>query len=225
MNGPRGSKIVGVLATTAALEKAVRLRFPPNFFELRLDALHRSLPQVEKTLAQLRAPLIITARHPAEGGRHGLSDAARRELLQRFLARGTFADLELRSLGELRPVVEAARRERVGLIVSCHHLDDTPLLEELERQLKAAKTSGADIFKIVTRTDTHAQVDRLLDFFSRNCGALPIAAMGAGKLGAESRRRLAQLGSALVYGSVGQPNAEGQPSLAKLRRSSRAFNR
>jgi 3-dehydroquinate dehydratase len=47
--------------------------------------------------------------------------------------------------------------------------------------------------------------------------------MGIGKLGRESRRQLDRLGSALSYGSLGQANAEGQPSLSQLRRDRGAY--
>ena len=62
------SRVVGVIASPVALVRATRLRRPPDLFELRLDALRDSLGEVERMIPQLRAPLILTARHPAEGG-------------------------------------------------------------------------------------------------------------------------------------------------------------
>ncbi len=67
------SRVVGVIASPVALVRATRLRRPPDLFELRLDALRDSLGEVERMIPQLRAPLILTARHPAEGGVGGLS--------------------------------------------------------------------------------------------------------------------------------------------------------
>jgi len=220
---PPIGRLVGVVATRAALVRATRLQKPPDLFELRLDALYRFLDDVKNAIPKLRAPLILTARHPAEGGRNTLNAVTRRELLLHFLNRAAFVDLELRSLGQMRPVLEQARREKIGLIISCHLLNDTPPLDVLQRQWKTAANSGADIFKVATRTDTRAQLDRLISFFETNSGALPIAALGIGKLGAESRRRLAQLGSALVYASLGAATAEGQPSLSKLQRARPAY--
>ena len=52
---------------------------------------------------------------------------------------------------------------------------------------------------------------------------LPIAAMGIGKLGVESRHRLDRLGSALTYASLGRANVAGQPSLSQLRRARRTY--
>src|SRR5712691_7355554 len=90
-------RLVGVVATRAALAAATRLRNPPDFFELRLDALCDCLGEIKRTIPRLRAPLILTARHRAEGGRNELSEGARQELLLRFLEHAAFIDVELRS--------------------------------------------------------------------------------------------------------------------------------
>ena len=222
--GATPGRLVGVVATRAALAAATRLRNPPDFFELRLDALCDWLNEAEQTIPRLPAPLIVTARHRAEGGTNELSEGARRELLLRFLEHAAFVDVELRSVRHFQPVVKKARHRKIGLIISCHDFRDTPSSAELNRKAKAAATCGADIFKIVTRTDTLAQFARLLGFFKeRNSAALPIAAMGIGKFGAEARRRFAHLGSALIYAHLGVANAEGQPSLRQLLRARRAY--
>ena len=72
----RRPRIVGVIASRADLERAVRMRRPPDLFELRLDRLAGMADQVENMLPKLRTPLIITARHPHEGGAGKLSAAA-----------------------------------------------------------------------------------------------------------------------------------------------------
>src|SRR5436309_482789 len=60
-------KSVGVISSRADLRAALRLRSPPDFFELRLDALVTDIDKAERTIPKLPAPLIITARHPLEG--------------------------------------------------------------------------------------------------------------------------------------------------------------
>src|SRR5438067_8603588 len=79
------SRIVGVIASHADLDRAMRMRKPPDLFELRLDCLARIADQLEHKVSRLRAPLIITARHPQEGGANKLSLRQRRDLLTRFL--------------------------------------------------------------------------------------------------------------------------------------------
>jgi 3-dehydroquinate dehydratase-1 len=219
----KNGRLVGVIASRAALEIALRLRRVPDFFELRLDALRDCFGEIERTISRLCAPLILTARHPAEGGSGSLTAAKRRILLQRFLPHATFVDVELRSVTDFAPLFSEIRRHKVGLILSRHDLQDTPTDGILREQLNFAVGYQADIFKIVTRTDTSAQLDRLLAFYRENSAAFPIAAMGLGKLGAASRRQLLRLGSALNYAALGQANASGQPTLRQLRRIRNAY--
>lgn len=215
-------RLVGVIASPTALEKATRLRHPPDLFELRLDMLRHSLGNVERAIPKLRAPLILTARHPREGGCGKLSLAARRALLLRFLDHAALIDLELRSVGQMKALIDQTRRRQIGIIISRHDLRDTPSVGELRRTAKIAAAAHAAIFKVATRTDTPAQLARLISFFETTRGQLPLAAMGIGKLGFNSRRQLARLGSVLSYGSLGRATIEGQSSLGQIRRSRRA---
>ena len=80
-------RVVAVIASRLDLAKAVRLRRRPDLFELRLDMLRDSLGEVSRILPRLSAPLILTARHPREGGAGGLTLSSRRALLLRFLER------------------------------------------------------------------------------------------------------------------------------------------
>ena len=223
--GISGSRLVAVIASPAALFQATRLRRPPDLFELRLDALRHSLEDVTRAIPKLRAPLILTARHPQEGGFGGLDPGARQALLDRFLEHAAFVDLELQSVEQMKTLVRKARRQHVGLILSWHDFHDTPTQAELLRKTKSAAAAGATIFKIATRTERPAQLARLISFFETTRAPIPIAAMGIGKLGLVSRRRLALLGSALTYVSLGEANIEGQPSLRQLRRARRAYTR
>ncbi len=216
-------RLVGVIADRASWERALRLRRLPDLFELRLDSLGDCLAEIESALPRLRAPLIITARHPDEGGAAALTAAARGELLARFLEHARYLDLELRSAHELRALLAPARRRGVGLIISAHHFADTPKPAVLRQQLKRATSFRPDIFKIATRTDRPAQLERLLAFFRENSGRVPLAAMGMGKLGFASRRQLLRMGSALNYAAVGVANAPGQPTLRNLLRTRAAY--
>ncbi len=216
-------QLVGVIADRASWERALRLRRLPDLFELRLDSLGDCLAEIESALRRLRAPLIITARHPEEGGSTGLSADGRGQLLARFLEHARYLDLELRSAHEFRALRAAARRRDVGLIISVHHFANTPEPEMLRQQLKRAASFRPDIFKIATRTDRPAQLERLLAFFRENSGRLPLAAMGMGKLGLASRRQLLRMGSALNYAALGAANAPGQPTLRNLRPTRAAY--
>ncbi len=220
-------RVVGVITSAAELDFANRMGDPPDLFELRLDCLVRPpsrgsgaaavMDRLESKISRLRAPLIVTARHPMEGGANRLSALQRHNLLSRFLSRARYIDVELRSAPAFRPLLRLARKQKVRRIVSVHYLKSTPTLSQLRDKARAAKTYGADIFKAATRTDTPAQLTRLIDFVAAKNVDIAVSAMGVGKLGAASRVLLVCCGSALVYVSLGRSNIEGQISLEQLR--------
>ena len=210
--------VVGVIASRADLDRAMRMQTPPNFFELRLDRLAGIVDQLEDKLPKLRAPLIITARHPQEGGANKLSPPQRRNLLTRFLNQAQYLDVELRSAFAMRGLFTLAKQKKVRRIISFHDIKSTPHPRMLARKLHAAKVDGANIFKVATRTDTPVQLARLLNFITSKEVNLPVAAMGIGKLGVISRVLLGRAGSALVYVSLtAAMDVEGQLSLEEHR--------
>jgi 3-dehydroquinate dehydratase-1 len=211
-------KIVGVVASRADLQRAFRMRIAPDLFELRLDRLSRCIADVEAALDRFPAPLIITARHPSEGGASHLSGRRRCTLLLQFLPRAAYVDVELRSARSLESVLRSAVRKKVRTIVSFHDLEKTPSGAQLDKIASEARSLGAHIVKIATRTDTRVQLDRLLDFFDRQRRGGSLAVMGIGRLGRASRHELASRGSVLNYAHLGSPVATGQPSVRELRR-------
>ena len=214
----RRPRVVGVITSPAELDFAVRMGEPPDFFELRLDRLVHAVDRLDNKISKLRAPLIITARHPMEGGANRLSLLQRHNLLARFLSRARYIDVELRSAPLLRSLLRLARKQNMRRIISVHHLKSTPSPDRLRTQARAAKTYGADIFKLATRTDTPAQLTRLIDFVAAKNVDVAVSVMGIGKLGAASRVLLACCGSALVYVSVAAAtDIEGQISLEQFR--------
>jgi len=203
----RPQKIIGVIFSYADLERALRMRRPPDLFELRLDRL------LATPVPELPAPLIITARDPREGGANNLSPARRRALLLEFLPRAKYVDVELGSARALQH-----GRHKVGTIISFHDLESTPSAARLDDIASRARSLGAAIVKVATRTDTAAQLDRLLDFFERQREAADVVAMGMGKLGRASRLELWRRGCLLNYAHLGSPAASGQLSIRELRR-------
>lgn len=211
-------QLVGVIASPTDLKRAVRMSTPPDLFELRLDCLARVADQVENVLPKLRKPLIITARHPYEGGSRKLRLRHRRDLLVRFLNRAAYLDVELRSARALQSLLKSAKNKRVRRIISFHNFKSTPSTRILAAKAREAKSHGADVFKVATRTDTPMELERLVEFTTSNRLDLALAVMGIGKLGAVSRVLLARAGSALIYASIGQTTyVEGQLSLEQLR--------
>src|SRR4051812_4205340 len=119
-------RIVGVITGLRELHRAARMPNPPDFFEIRLDHLAKDAPRLEAKMSILRRPIIITARHPAEGGANNLSTNQRRKLLGRFLPQAGCLDVELRSVAVMRTVLEQARRRHIPCIISYHDFESSP---------------------------------------------------------------------------------------------------
>ena len=193
------------------------MKRPPDLFELRLDCLWPMTKHFEKKISRLRAPIIVTARAPREGGANNLSKKQRIDLLLRFSPYAEYVDVELSDLDALNTVLACARKRNVRRILSYHNFKSTPSSRSLRAKALLAKTRGADVLKIATRTDTPAALARLVDFMTNNDVDLPVSAMGIGELGAISRLLLARCGSALNYAALGRPTVEGQLSMELLR--------
>jgi len=225
---PKPQSIVGVIASVADFDRAQRLRKPPDLFELRLDRLTGSVYEIEEKLTglfvrqrsrrRIGVPIIITVRDPREGGANKLSLGQRRALLMRFLPWASFVDVELRSTGRLQTVLTTARKRNVRLIISFHDLNSTPDLRSLCTKARRAKSLGASIVKIATRTDNPDQLKRLLDFMKKKPVDLPVSVQGIGKLGRVARRQLMREGCVLNYAGINRITVRGQPTLSEIRR-------
>jgi 3-dehydroquinate dehydratase-1 len=218
MTKPAAPQIAGVICSRADFQRALRMRNPPGLFELRLDALAGSIEIIRNRVDRLPAPAIITARHPREGGANNLSLWQRRDLLQRFLPHAAWLDIELRSARALAPLLKEARARKIRTIISFHDFRGTPSASHLDAIAGAARSLGPAIVKIATRTDTPAQLDRLLDFFERQRRGAKVVAMGIGKLGRNSRLEVARRGCVLNYARLGTAHVPGQLSIRELRR-------
>jgi 3-dehydroquinate dehydratase I len=221
MTNSANAKIAGVISSRADLERALRLRSQPDLFELRLDAFGGKIGALHPRIEKLGAGIIITARHPQEGGANQLPARKRRELLLAFLPQAAWVDIELRSVSAMAAVFRAARKNGVRTILSFHDLRETPGATRLDELARLAARFGADLFKVATRTDTPAQLQRLLDLFERSRRAQKVVTMGIGKLGRKSRLELARRGCPLNYAHLGGRRILGQLSIPELRRALR----
>jgi 3-dehydroquinate dehydratase-1 len=212
-----GPQLVAVISSADDLEAAMALKQLPDLFELRLDCLVPITSRLEKKISRLRAPLIVTARDPREGGANKLSLAVRRDLLLRFLPRARYLDMELRSAREFESLLAEAKKRKVGRILSYHNFKSTPSSRSLCAKAKRAKTIGVEVFKVATRTDAPDALTRLVDFMTNKDSNLRVSAMGIGKLGGISRLLLTRCGSALNYAAITGANVEGQLSIDLLR--------
>jgi 3-dehydroquinate dehydratase-1 len=210
--------VVGVVQTPAGFDTAGRLEAGTlDAVEARLDLLG-SVPAVLSEDYSL--PVIATARHPAERGGRGDPAAAgrrrgdRRRLLEEAMPIAAAIDIELRSAGAMRSVLDEARRMGVARILSFHDFERTPSLNRLVEMMRRARDEGADVFKVAATARGPKDIAILLELLDR--ARLPLAVMAMGRYGKASRLALGACGSALNYGWIERPVASGQWSATEL---------
>ena len=169
------------------------------------------------------APLLLTCRTAAEGGRAQLDDTAYGSLLRSVLdgladwtpeRRPAAIDVEVQR-GCLPQVCAQAHALSIDVVASFHDFEATPTDEVLEEVLARMAREGADLAKIAVWPTGADDVARLLGVCARaTAGAgegtglgVPVAAMSMGALGAVSRVAPA-FGSALTFAVV--PDEQGQ---------------
>lgn len=182
-----------------------------DLFEIRLDCLGKGLATFAACAGNFRKPLLITARHPSEGGSNRLTLAQRRLLLRLYLPTATAVDVELRSAASMVDLLQEASQSGVTKVVSYHNFRSTPSLAELLKIVKRARQTGADIPKVATYLRSPADLAVLLQLQAKMGGERgPLSLMGMGPLGKVSRLALAAAGSQLNYGFFDRPQVHGQ---------------
>lgn len=173
--------------------------------------------------ADAAAPVLLTCRTAAEGGRARLDDASYVALLCSVLdgladwapeRRPAAIDVEVQR-GCLPQVCEQAHGLGIDVVASFHDFEATPAEEVLEEVLARMAREGADLAKIAVWATSADDVARLLGVCARaTAGArersglgVPVAAMSMGALGAVSRVAPA-FGTALTFAVV--PDEQGQ---------------
>ena len=167
------------------------------------------------------APLLVTCRTAAEGGRARLDDAVYAALLHSVLdgladwapeRRPAAIDVEVQR-GCLPQICAQAHALDIDVVASFHDFEATPADEVLEEVLARMAREGADLAKIAVWPTSADDVARLLGVCARaTAGAgtvlgVPVATMSMGALGAVSRVAPA-FGSALTFAVV--PDEQGQ---------------
>ena len=177
----------------------------PDVLELRVDHFARRPGQLDALAARAPRPLLVTVRHPAEGGAApGLLDArVRHRLYGHFRFSAAMVDVEVRSLRELAATVTRARADGVRVVASFHDFRAVPDARTLRELATCAVDGGADVFKVAATVTRPGELARLLDLLEDE-RRLPLAVMGMGALGRVSRLALAAGGSVLNYGYLGK---------------------
>ena len=201
---PDRPSVIGVIHTNDGFREAGISGL--DAVEVRVDALQD--PPSLRQVAELPLPAIVTVRSPDEGGLRALSEADRLASYFTLLPSAAAIDLEMRSAKRMGDLLDRIRSEKKVLILSFHNFESTPAVSELREIYARMREMGADIAKIATKTETVAEVSRLLALLEHSSS--PLAVMGMGALGRASRLLFAEAGSALNYGWLDRPQVPGQ---------------
>lgn len=145
-------------------------------------------------------------------------DAVRRaEFLSDALPDASMIDIEAANIDSMAVVIDAAISAGIPWIASFHNFDRFPSENELLDALARAHSAGASAFKWAALLADRDEMSRMAEFQFRN-HRMPVASMGMGALGAESRVLAALAGSVLNYGYLGDhPTAPGQWHAGRLK--------
>ncbi|MFL5330860.1 MAG: type I 3-dehydroquinate dehydratase [Gemmataceae bacterium] len=182
--------------------------------EIRLDFISQA-PDLKRFLAAKKhLELIATARRPADGGRFGGSEAARKILLRQCIADGfDWVDLETDIADEIR------RFKNVKRIVSYHNMKTVP--DDLEDIYAKMCAQDADVIKIAVMGKTLPDNKRLIDLV-RNAPK-PTIAFCMGEIGIPSRLIGAAMGAPFIYAAFNKERiiTPGMPTYTDAKSSYR----
>ena len=201
--------VVGALSTAEQLREPAPTAEDCDVIELRLDSIALPPEESHALAAQLKLPLLITARHPYEGGHGNLDTAQRTALLESHLDLAALMDLELLSVPDMQPLIAKAKARSVGVIGSYHDFNATPSDDVLRGAVDFGLQFKLDAVKIATTLQSPGDLARLIQLLEKE-KRIRLSVMGMGQLGRASRLVLARCGSLLNYGYLGTSNAPGQ---------------
>ena len=185
-----------------------------DIIELRFDEymLMADAKELAKQAAKLR-PILITIRSSNEGGTWKIDDAHRFDLFREFFGIASYADIELKSM-----LFKFQKRSDfpgdMQVITSFHDYKKCPSQDVLNQLIADGVNWGADMVKLAIFCNEAA--DRVTLEKTLKSHQTPLALMGMGVEGLETRLTLPPAGSKLTYGYLDKPAAPGQPSCKAL---------
>jgi 3-dehydroquinate dehydratase-1 len=212
---------VGVVShaeTLANLVSDLSIGKPPpcDVVEIRLDLIELPTSEIRSALQAIKTPILLTSRHPAEGGQGELNADQRMSRVEPLLDLAGAVDIELRSVTEMKHLIDRARSLSVPVIGSFHDFQATPPDEVLEGAISFGENAGLAAVKIAAYLNSADDLSRLLKITTA-IRRLRLSVMGMGPWGRVSRLVLAKGGSLLNYGFLGESNAPGQWPAEKLK--------
>jgi len=169
------------------------------------------------------ALLLFTLRTELEGGKNEFNGGERVECIESAIQTRAFdlVDIELSSGAEvIRPILAAAKKQNVRVILSFHDFEGTPQNEMLLAKIESMIHNGADIAKIACMPRTPEDALRLLEMTlaaRKKFPAMPLCTMSMGGAGCITRVAGFLYGSDMAFAVGDKSSAPGQIPLATAR--------
>jgi 3-dehydroquinate dehydratase-1 len=190
-----------------------------GWMELRVDGFLKRGEKFPPSYLPLPALRIIgTVRWVDESQEAGIdiSEEERLEIYRDVIPHVDLVDVEARSriAGQ---VLQEAKKQGRGTILSYHDFSGTPSIETLEEMYGICGALGSDMVKIASMVRSRDDLFTLLSFTHRHArdNRLIVAPMG---VSAVERFMPLFLGSLFTYVCLDRPTAPGQPSLVMARK-------
>lgn len=221
--------LVGKTREALLAEAQLIERAGPDVVEWRVD-FYSGIARTNEVIDTARAlkqafgatPLLLTCRSAREGGAPpAMSEDAVVELYAALAGAGCVELLDFEMSNELEHVHrvrEAARKNKVGLVLSYHNFRETPPLRTLNQRFLRAQELGADIAKVAVMPEKLDDVLTLLEATLQSSERLkiPLISMSMGAYGSLTRMFGWVFGSALTFGVGASGSAPGQLPIEDL---------
>lgn len=191
--------------------------------EIRIDLLI-SIPDLKEKVSKINAPILLTCRHPDEGGPEEFRDPMKRQsLIAPLIPYASGLDVEINQTESMQQTITLAKSQGLLIVLSSHDFAGTPETKHIEEKVKTGYERGADIVKIATTTDQFKDIFNLINIFD-SFNSHQISVMGMGQLGMASRLLAAQCGSVLNYAALRSANVPGQWEVNDFKKALAAAN-
>ncbi len=192
--------------------------------EIRIDLL-MSVPDLKQKISKINAPILLTCRHPDEGGTEEFRDPIKRQsVITPLIPYASALDIEINHAENMKSILTLAKSEKLLIVLSSHDFIGTPENKCLQDKVSEGYERGADVVKIATTTNRFKDIVNLMNLFDlfESCH---LSVMGMGRLGMASRLLAAQSGSVLNYAALQTANVSGQWEAKDFKKILKAANK
>ena len=194
-----------------------------NVIEIRIDLL-MSVPDLKQKISKINAPILLTCRHPDEGGPEEFRDSIKRQsVITPLIQYASALDIEINQAEHMKSILELAKSEGLLTLLSFHDFIGTPEKKHLQNKVSEGYERGADVVKIATTTNSFKDIISLMTLFDL-FDSHHLSVMGMGRLGMASRLLAAQSGSVLNYAALHSASVPGQWEVNDFKKILKAAN-